>query len=244
MLTLFIIYSRKQSHMRKYLLLALQLVFTTLLMAQTKPTVIPAYKNAKLTISQRIEDLLQRMTLEEKAGQLNQLNGGVFTGPAVNDAGQQEKVRMVREGKVGSFLNVTGAAETRNIQQVAVKESRLGIPILFAFDVIHGYQTIFPIPLAEACSWDLAQMEINSSIAAKEAAAAGLHWTFAPMVDISTDPRWGRVMEGAGEDPYYGSLVAAARVKGLQGNLDDPFHVLACVKHFAAYGAVDAGTRA
>ena len=241
MLTLFIIYSRKQSHMRKYLLLALQLVFTTLLMAQTKPTVIPAYKNAKLTISQRIEDLLQRMTLEEKAGQLNQLNGGVFTGPAVNDAGQQEKVRMVREGKVGSFLNVTGAAETRNIQQVAVKESRLGIPILFAFDVIHGYQTIFPIPLAEACSGDLAQMEINSSIAAKEAAAAGLHWTFAPMVDISTDPRWGRVMEGAGEDTYYGSLVAAARVKGLQGNLDDPFHVLACVKHFAAYGAVEAG---
>lgn len=208
---------------------------------QTNSSDLPAYKNKALSIDKRIADLLNRMTIEEKAGQLNQLNGGVFTGPALNDPGQKGKVQMVRDGKIGSFLNVTGAKETKAIQEVAVKESRLGIPILFAFDVIHGYKTIFPIPLAEACSWDLKQMEINSGVSAKESAAAGLHWTFAPMVDISTDPRWGRVMEGAGEDTYYGSLVAAARVKGLQGNLDDAAHVMACVKHYAAYGAVEAG---
>ncbi len=227
--------------MRKQLSLVCFLAVAQLLFAQKKPITTPVYKDAKAAINTRIADLLQRMTLEEKAGQLNQLNGGVFTGPAVNDAGQMGKVQMVREGKIGSFLNVTGVKETRNIQKVAIEESRLGIPILFAFDVIHGYKTIFPIPLAEACSWDLPQIEINSGIAAKEAAAAGLHWTFAPMCDISNDPRWGRVMEGAGEDTYYGSLVAAARVKGLQGNLDDVSHILSSVKHFAAYGAVEAG---
>ncbi len=227
--------------MRKQLFFVCLLAVPSLLFAQKKTNAAPVYKNAKIAINLRIADLLQRMTIEEKAGQLNQLNGGVFTGPAVNDHGQKEKVQMVREGKIGSFLNVTGVKETKNIQHVAVEESRLGIPILFAFDVIHGYKTIFPIPLAEACSWDLPQIEINSAVAAKEAAAAGLHWTFAPMCDISNDPRWGRVMEGAGEDTYYGSLVAAARVKGLQGNLDDVTHILACVKHFAGYGAVEAG---
>lgn len=227
--------------MKKWLLSISLLIMAGSLAAQTSSANLPAYKNTQLSINQRIADLLKRMTIQEKAGQLNQLNGGVFTGPALNDPGQKGKVQMVRDGKVGSFLNVTGAKETRAIQEVAVKESRLGIPILFAFDVIHGYKTIFPIPLAEACSWDLKQMEINSSVSAKESAAAGLHWTFAPMVDISTDPRWGRVMEGAGEDTYYGSLVGAARVKGLQGKLDDAAHILACVKHFAAYGAVEAG---
>jgi len=227
--------------MRKLFLLVNFLAVSALLFAQNKTASVPVYKNAKVAINQRIDDLLKRMTIEEKAGQLNQLNGGAFTGPAVNDAGQQAKVQMVRDGKIGSFLNVTGVKETRNIQRVAVEESRLGIPILFAFDVIHGYKTIFPIPLAEACSWDLPQIEKNSSVSAKEASAAGLHWTFAPMCDISTDPRWGRVMEGAGEDTYYGSLVAAARVKGLQGKLDDAAHVMASVKHFAAYGAVEAG---
>ena len=227
--------------MRKQLFFVCLLAVPSLLFAQKKTSATPVYKNAKIAINLRIADLLQRMTIEEKAGQLNQLNGGVFTGPALNDAGQKEKVQMVREGKIGSFLNVTGVKETKNIQHVAVEESRLGIPILFAFDVIHGYKTIFPIPLAEACSWDLPQIEINSAVAAKEAAAAGLHWTFAPMCDISNDPRWGRVMEGAGEDTYYGSLVAAARVKGLQGKLDDVTHILACVKHFAGYGAVEAG---
>ncbi len=227
--------------MKKYIVTSLLFLFSGILVAQNIGKTIPGYKNSKLSINARIADLLTRMTIQEKAGQLNQLNGGVFTGPALKDVGQQGKVQMVRDGKIGSFLNVTGAKETRNIQEVAVKESRLGIPLLFAFDVIHGYKTVFPIPLAEACSWDLKQIEINSSIAAKESAAAGLHWTFAPMVDISTDPRWGRVMEGAGEDTYYGSLVAAARVKGLQGNLDDVLHILACVKHYAAYGAVEAG---
>lgn len=207
--------------------------------AMQSQTALP-YQNAALPMEKRIKDLLSRMTLDEKVGQLNQLNGGAFTGPALNDAGQKEKMQLVKEGKVGSMLNVIGVADTRSIQQVAM-QSRLGIPLLFAYDVIHGYKTIFPIPLAEACSWDIRQIERNASVAAKEASAAGLHWTFAPMCDISNDPRWGRVMEGAGEDPFYGSLVAAARVKGIQGKLDDSEHMMATVKHFAAYGAVEAG---
>jgi beta-glucosidase len=222
--------------MKKYWIIMMAALGSHTLNAQT---IVP-YKNAKLPIEQRIKDLLSRMTLDEKVGQLNQLSGGAFTGPALNDAGQKEKMQQVKAGKVGSMLNVIGVADTRSIQQVAM-QSRLGIPMLFAYDVIHGYKTIFPIPLAEACSWDINQIERNASIAAKEAAAAGLHWTFAPMCDISNDPRWGRVMEGAGEDPFYGSLVAAARIKGFQGNLNDAAHVLATVKHFAAYGAVEAG---
>ena len=198
------------------------------------------YQNAKLPVEQRVKDLLSRMTVQEKAGQLNQLNGGAFTGPAVNDSGQAEKMTMVKNGRVGSLLNVTGVADTRAIQQIAM-QSRLHIPLLFGYDVIHGYKTIFPIPLAEACSWDLNAIEKNAAIAAKEAASAGIHWTFAPMCDVSNDPRWGRVMEGAGEDPYYAGLVSAARVRGLQGNLNNNEHILACVKHFAAYGAVEAG---
>ena len=202
---------------------------------------IAPYKNAKLPIEKRVKDLLSKMTLEEKVGQLNQLNGGVMTGPqAVNDPGQQGKLKQLREGKIGSFLNVVGAAETKAVQKIALEETRLGIPLLFAYDVIHGYKTIFPIPLAEACSWDMAMAEKTASIAADEASAAGLHWTFAPMMDISREPRWGRVMEGSGEDAYLGGLFAAARVRGFQGNFDH-HHVLACVKHFAAYGAPEAG---
>ncbi len=202
---------------------------------------LPLYKDSKQPIDNRVKDLLNRMTVEEKAGQLNQLNGGFFTGPATSDQGQKEKMELARQGKVGSFLNIVGAKETRAMQEIAVKESRLGIPILFAYDVIHGYKTIFPIPLAEACSWDLAQVEKNAAVAAKEAAAAGINWTFAPMCDVSNDPRWGRVMEGAGEDPYYAGLVSAARVRGLQGTEFDNAHIMACVKHFAAYGASEAG---
>jgi len=201
----------------------------------------PVYKDPKQPIDNRVKDLLGRMTVEEKAGQLNLLSGGFFTGPATSNQGQKEKMELTRQGKVGSFLNIIGANETRSMQEIAVKESRLGIPLLFAYDMIHGYKTIFPIPLAEACSWDLTQIEKNSSVAAREAASAGLHWTFAPMCDISNDPRWGRVMEGAGEDPYLGGLVSAARVRGLQGNLSDNTHIMACVKHFAAYGAIEAG---
>ena len=205
-----------------------------------KTMVLPSYKNSSLPIEARIKDLLKRMTVQEKAGQLNQINGGAFTGPALNDAGQQEKMKMIQDGKVGTMLNVLGAAETKAVQTLAMEQTRLGIPIIFAYDVIHGYKTIFPIPLAEACSWDLQQVEKNSAVAAKEASSAGIQWTFAPMCDISNDPRWGRVMEGIGEDPYYGGLLSAARVRGLQGNLDNN-HVMACVKHFAGYGAVEGG---
>ncbi|RXK83228.1 beta-glucosidase BglX [Filimonas effusa] len=225
---------------RKIQLWLLTMLLTSFAYSQTKTTSQAMYKNASLPVATRVKDLLGKMTVEEKAGQLNQLTGGAFTGPALNDAGQQAKMQMVREGKIGSMLNVIGAAETKAIQEIAVKESRLGIPLLFGYDVIHGFKTIFPIPLAEACSWDLDQVQKNSAVAAREAAAAGIHWTFAPMCDISNDARWGRVMEGIGEDPWYGGLISAARVKGLQGNGDEK-HILACVKHFAAYGAVESG---
>ncbi|MCB9333262.1 MAG: beta-glucosidase BglX [Lewinellaceae bacterium] len=199
------------------------------------------YKNPDLSIQQRVDDLLARMTIEEKAGQLNQLNGGVLTGPqAATDPGQTGKLDLLRTGQVGSFLNVTGAEETGRVQKIAVEETRLGIPLLFGYDVIHGYKTIFPIPLAEACSWDLAAAEKAAAIAAKEASAAGIHWTFAPMMDLSREPRWGRVMEGSGEDPWLSGQFSAARVRGFQGKLDDQ-HVLATVKHFAAYGAPEGG---
>jgi beta-glucosidase len=222
--------------MKKLILfLASALLLSAVTIAQA-----PAYRNKALPVEKRVADLLSRMTVEEKAGQLNQLNGGAFTGPAANDPGQKAKMDMVRKGQVGSMLNVTGVAETRTIQELAVKESRLGIPVIFAFDVIHGYKTIFPIPLADACAWDPALSQQAASIAAKESSAEGLHWTFAPMVDVSRDPRWGRVMEGAGEDPYLGSVIGAARVKGFQGNLGNN-NILACVKHFAVYGAVEAG---
>jgi beta-glucosidase len=221
-------------------------VFTIIFLLMTQVTFSqernPAYKNANMPIDERVADLLSRMTVEEKVGQLNQLSGGVLTGPeAAADAGQKAKLDLVRRGRMGSFLNVLGAKETRNVQKIAVEETRLGIPLLFAFDVIHGYRTVFPIPLAESCSWNPAGAERAASIAAKEAASAGLHWTFAPMMDISRDPRWGRVMEGAGEDPYLGGVFSAARVRGFQGDRFDDQHIMACVKHFAAYGGAEAG---
>lgn len=226
--------------MKKHIVLLLItfVMLTNVAFAQTAP----AYKNANLPINERVDDLLKQMTLAEKVGQLNQLSGGVLTGPAAaGDKGQQAKLDLVRQGKMGSFLNVLGAKETRNVQKIAVEESRLGIPLLFAFDVIHGYRTVFPIPLAESASWNPAGAELAASIAAKEAASAGLHWTFAPMMDISRDPRWGRVMEGAGEDPYLGGVFSAARVRGFQGDKWDNEHIMACVKHFAAYGGAESG---
>ena len=209
--------------------------------AQKQTNTVPVYKDPKASVESRIKDLLSRMTIEEKAGQLNQLSGGTFTGPALDDPSQKAKIRLVKDGEMGSLLNVLGVAETKAIQKIAVEQSRLGIPLIFGFDVIHGYKTIFPIPLAEACSWDLKQIERDCAIAAKEAASSGIHWTFAPMCDITNDPRWGRIMEGAGEDPYYGGLVAAARVHGFQGSLSDTFHIMACVKHYGGYGAVEGG---
>lgn len=191
-------------------------------------------------IERKVDSVLKLMTIDEKIGQLNQLTGnGETTGPITFATEYQD---AIRKGEVGSMLNVNGAAYTYKVQKIAVEESRLGIPLIFGYDVIHGYKTIFPIPLGEAACWDLDAIEKSARIAAIEAAAAGQHWTFAPMVDIARDPRWGRVMEGAGEDPFYGSLVAKARVKGFQGSsLADPSTIVACAKHFVAYGAAMGG---
>jgi beta-glucosidase len=190
-------------------------------------------------IDQRVDSLLALMTLEEKVGQLTLFTSDYdVTGPTMRASYLQD----LKAGKVGAIFNAVGAEYTRKLQEMAVKETRLGIPLLFGYDVIHGHRTIFPIPLGEAASWDLQAMETSARVAAAEAAAEGLHWTFAPMCDISRDPRWGRVMEGAGEDPYLGSRIAEARVRGFQGErLGDVTSVLACVKHYAAYGAAQAG---
>jgi beta-glucosidase len=190
------------------------------------------------TIDQKIDALLKKMTIEEKIGQLNQYSfDWRATGPITVKRDQEEAIKA---GKVGSMLNVLGAVYTRQYQEIAM-QSRLKIPLLFGQDVIHGYKTTFPIPLAEASSWDLEAIELSARIAAAEAAAGGIHWVFGPMVDIARDPRWGRVMEGAGEDTYLGSKIAFARVKGFQGKLGDTNAVMACVKHFAAYGAAVGG---
>ena len=190
-----------------------------------------------------INDLISKMTLEEKAGQMNQYNGfWDATGPMPEGDYQKKRYNELMNGQVGSMLNVIGVDEIYALQKIAVEETRLGIPLIFGHDVIHGYKTIFPIPLAESSSWDLELMENSARVAATEASADGLHWTFAPMVDISRDARWGRVMEGAGEDPYLGSLVAKARVKGFQGNdLSEINSIVACAKHFAGYGFSEAG---
>ncbi|MBD3581882.1 glycoside hydrolase family 3 N-terminal domain-containing protein [Flavobacterium selenitireducens] len=191
------------------------------------------------SIDQKVNELLAKMTLEEKIGQLNQYTGDhAVTGPLTMNPNKKEEIKA---GKIGSMLNVLGANYTRGYQELAM-QSRLKIPLLFGLDVVHGYKTTFPLPLAEAASWDLDAIELGARIAARESAASGIHWTFAPMVDISRDPRWGRVMEGAGEDTYLGSKIAYARVKGFQGNkLGDLNSVMACVKHFAAYGAAIGG---
>lgn len=191
------------------------------------------------TIEQKVDDVLGQMTLEEKIGQLNQYTGDqAATGPITINPDKQSEIKA---GKIGSLLNILGSQHTRQYQELAM-QSRLKIPLLFGLDVIHGYKTTFPIPLAEAASWDLEAIELSARIAATEASASGIHWTFAPMVDIGRDPRWGRVMEGAGEDTYLGSKIAFARVKGFQGKkLDEINSVMACVKHFAAYGAAEGG---
>ncbi len=179
-----------------------------------------------------VDSLLARMTVEEKLGQLNQLPG-----PA-----SPAQLAQLRQGRVGSFLNVTGAAAARAAQQVAVQQSRLHIPLLLGYDVIHGLRTIFPVPLAESATWDTALARSAARVAAEEASAAGSNWTFAPMVDIARDARWGRIVEGAGEDPYLGAAMAAARVRGFQGaSLSDNTSIMATAKHFAAYGAAQAG---
>jgi beta-glucosidase len=187
-------------------------------------------------IERRINELLARMTLAEKLGQLQQLDG------EANGNFRPEHLDMIRRGLLGSTLNVRGARRTNELQRVAMNESRLKIPHLFAFDVIHGYRTLFPVPLGEAASFDPSLAERSAQIAAREAAAAGVRWTFAPMVDIARDARWGRIVEGAGEDPFLGAAFARARVRGFQGtDYGASDRVVACAKHFAAYGAAEAG---
>ncbi len=188
---------------------------------------------------QFINDLLAKMTLEEKVGQMSLFTSDWdVTGPSLRPQYKED----IKAGKVGAVFNAYTAKYTRELQQIAVENTRLKIPLLFGYDVIHGHQTIFPISLAESCSWDLAEIENGARVAGEEAAAQGLHWTFAPMVDIARDPRWGRISEGAGEDTYLGSLIGAARVKGFQGeSLKSPNTIAACAKHFAAYGAAQAG---
>jgi beta-glucosidase len=199
-------------------------------------SMIPVAAEPQSDIEKRVADLLAQMTLEEKLGQLQQLDG------EADGNYRPEHLEMIRKGRLGSTLNVRGAHRTNTLQRIAVNGSRLKIPLLFGFDVIHGYRTIFPVPLGEASSWDPSAVERAASVAASEAAAAGVRWTFAPMVDIARDPRWGRIVEGAGEDPYLGSVMARARVRGFQGqDYSAPNKIVACAKHWVAYGAAEAG---
>ena len=221
--------------MKKYLLLiALLIVFNNMKSnAQQIPTSI---KN----IPQRVAVILKQMTLDEKIGQMHQLSKDFATGTVSKDQADAED--LVRKGQIGSFLNLASMDLKIKMQTIAVKDTRLKIPLIFGLDVIHGYRTIFPIPLAEAASFDLKAIENAEHIAASEARADGVHWTFAPMMDVGRDPRWGRVMEGSGEDTYLGSLIAAARVRGFQGNdLSADNSLVACAKHFAGYGFGEGG---
>ena len=185
-----------------------------------------------------IDGLMERMTLQEKIGQLNlQVAGDITTGQAQDT----QVAGLIREGKMGGVFNLKGVGKIHELQKVAVEQSRLGIPLLVGMDVIHGYETIFPIPLAMSCSWDLQGIEEAARIAAKEASADGINWFFSPMVDICVDARWGRISEGNGEDPYLGALIGAAMIRGYQGDYSSRENVMACLKHYALYGAVEAG---
>ena len=189
-------------------------------------------------IERRVEALLKQMTLEEKVGQLNQYSYGAPTGPSTGRSAPED---AIKRGEIGSFLNVTNPALSNRLQRIAMEESRLKIPLIFGLDVIHGYRTIFPVPLALAATWDAKLVERVSRIAAEEATSAGIRWTFSPMVDIARDPRWGRIVEGAGEDPYLGSIMARAYVRGYQGDTWGSQSMAACAKHYVAYGAAEGG---
>lgn len=196
-------------------------------------------QTAQTKMNQFVSGLMAKMTVQEKIGQLNLVVGGEATTGSVVSTGVEEKIK---QGKVGGIFSVSSPQRIRRIQELAVQQSRLKIPIIFGMDVIHGYRTIFPIPLGLAASWDMQRIEQSARIAAQEATADGLNWTFSPMVDVSRDPRWGRISEGSGEDPFLGSAIAAAMVKGYQGkDLAADNTLLACVKHFALYGAAEAG---
>ncbi len=184
--------------------------------------------------SRFVDDLIHKMTLEEKIGQMSQV--------ALNTPDKEFRDDLVMKGEVGSFLFITDPKEINRLQHLAVEKGRLHIPLIFGFDVIHGFRTIYPVPLALAASWAPAEAEMVQRMAAREASSVGINWTFAPMVDIARDPRWGRIMEGAGEDPFLGSQMATAQVRGFQGDaIGSPDHILACVKHFAGYGAAEGG---
>jgi beta-glucosidase len=219
---------------RIYLLVIVVAIFTG---CQKNSNTSPSSANSR--VDGRVDSVLALMTLEEKIGQLTLFTSDYdVTGPTIRENYKDD----IKAGKVGAIFNAFGADYTHKLQEIAVKETRLHIPLLFGYDVIHGHRTIFPIPLGESCSWDLNVMQQSARIAAEEASAEGLHWTFAPMCDIARDPRWGRMAEGAGEDTYLGSRIAEARVKGFQGEGIGALNsVLACVKHFAAYGAAQAG---
>ena len=185
-----------------------------------------------------VSDLMSRMTLQEKIGQLNlQVAGDITTGQAQDT----QVAGLVKEGKMGGVFNLKGVEKIKALQKIAVEQSRLGIPLLVGMDVIHGYETIFPIPFALSCSWDLAAIEEAARIAAKEASADGINWVYSPMVDICVDARWGRISEGNGEDPYLGAQIAGAMIRGYQGDYSSRENVMACMKHFALYGAVESG---
>ncbi|MBP5636148.1 MAG: beta-glucosidase, partial [Bacteroidales bacterium] len=199
-------------------------------------------KSANPKMDRFVSDLMSKMTLEEKIGQLNlPVAGAIVTGEGVS-VGVEDRIA---KGEVGGLFNVKGAAEIRRYQQIAVEKSRLGIPLIFGMDVIHGYETTFPIPLGLACTWDMDAVMESAHIAAVEASSDGIAWTFSPMVDLARDPRWGRVSEGSGEDPYLNARVAEAMVYGYQGRPGEQFtapdQIMACVKHFALYGGAEAG---
>lgn len=212
--------------MKKLFVLLALCVASMNVVAQNKP------------MSEFVDELLSKMTLKEKLGQLNLLPAGnITTGAAQNNP----IVQQIKDGELGGVFNIKGLNEIRTLQEMAIKKSRLGIPLLVGMDVIHGYETIFPVPLALACSWNLEGIENSARVAALETSAEGVNWTYSPMVDICRDARWGRIVEGAGEDPYLGSLIAKAMVKGYQGDYTLPSNIMACVKHFALYGASEAG---
>ena len=226
----------------------LLLLLSLLLVAFAAPafadaTLVPSSIGDTASVDAKVEELLAKMTLQEKVGQLNQYSSTFdLTGPTPKGSVAKARYEQIQDGRVGSMLNVLGTEATCGAQKLAVEGSRLGIPLIFGYDVIHGYRTIFPVPLGETASWDLEAIERSARIAAIEASASGVHWTFAPMVDIARDARWGRIMEGAGEDPYLGSVVAAARVRGFQGDdLASTDTIAACAKHYAAYGLAEAG---
>ena len=211
--------------MKKISIFVVAILAATSVFAQKKP------------MNEFIDELMSKMTLEEKIGQLNLLPGNDITTGAVMNS---PLAQLTAEGKLGAVLNVKGQEKIKELQRIAVKKSRLGIPLLIGQDVIHGNQTVFPIPLAQACSWDIKAIENGARIAAKEATAQGINWVYSPMVDIAIDPRWGRVAEGAGEDPFLGCRIGEALVRGYQGNYGKE-NAMACVKHFALYGAAEAG---